>query len=152
MASLSLEWSRPSTWPNSWVAVHRRFVPWGLLSVNVSASSKWARPSSGMNAYASCPPGPSNRSGHLFPSPPLGGFYYQNWEQKAVHQVHRIDLGIFFRPHWVVSITKTEKRNLKLQCFMLSVKLTSTRCQLQTRNYWDISNVSVITCCFTLEF
>ena len=104
MASLSLEWSRPSMWPNSWVAIHRRFVPWGLLSVNVSASSKWARPSSGMNAYASCPPGPSNRSGHLFPSP----------------------------PPQVVSITKTESRNLKVKC-----PCSQSRSRVPGANYKD---------------
>ena len=64
MAPLTEECSSPSECPNSCVATQSRLVPLDVPSVNVSSSSKCARPSDGKYACASTFPRPSNGLPH----------------------------------------------------------------------------------------
>ena len=55
----------PNAWPNSCTATHSKLMPLDPPSVKISSSSKCVSPSSGRNACANAPPGPSK----LKPSP-----------------------------------------------------------------------------------
>lgn len=74
MAFFTWECSNPSAWPNSWTAVNRRLVPRAVLSVKVSPSSKWTRPSWGKYSRANSPSCPSKGPAVHGPSPgmPVG--------------------------------------------------------------------------------